>query len=486
MIATSTRRIALRAQVQLRAIEGTGQGARSSTPPTPILRSPLTGRARIGPKWMSDAEISSLLEAASKAQVGWAELPLEARAERMNRAAEILFEQRETLAELMAKEIGKPLSEGRAEIEKCAVVCRYYADNAERYLAPQLIESDALKSYVRPEPIGVIFAVMPWNYPFWQVFRFAAPNLMLGNGGVLKHADNVPGCALAIEQIFRDAGFPPDLFRTGFISIPQVKDVIESPKIAGVTLTGSRAAGSSVGAIAGGAIKPCVLELGGSDPFIVLPGADLRRAAEIGARSRCMNAGQTCIAAKRFIIHEDVYDEFMKHFVGEMSKYKAGDPFREDGSIGPLNAHRSRKRLHEQVQAIVKGGAKIALGGQLPRGTSAQYPPTILVDIRPDNPAATEELFGPVALVTRARSAEHAIELANDTPFGLGASIWTEDRDNAELLAAKIRAGSVFINGMVKSDPRLPFGGTKASGVGRELGGPGITAFANLKTVWIQ
>jgi succinate-semialdehyde dehydrogenase/glutarate-semialdehyde dehydrogenase len=396
----------------------------------------------------------------------------------------VLAARKDELAAMMALEMGKPLADGRAEIDKCALVCRYYADNAASFLAPRDVKSDAKKSFVRYDPLGLVLAIMPWNFPFWQVFRFAAPTLMAGNGGILKHADNVPRCALAIERVFEEAGFPKDLFRTLIISVPQVQAVIENDAIKAVTLTGSEQAGRSVGRIAGGQIKKVVLELGGSDPFIVLEGADVKRAAEVAAKSRTINAGQSCIAAKRFIVEESVYQEFVDCFTSAMKAIKMGNPLDPSTQIGPQVTLTARRRLHQQVEDAVRGGAKVTLGGKIPPGPGAYYPPTILVDVEPGNPAANEELFGPVAAVIRVPNAQKAVETANATRFGLGASIWT-DEARAESLVPQIEAGAVFVNGMVKSDPRLPFGGIKASGIGRELAREGMLEFVNTKTVWI-
>ncbi len=454
-----------------------------ATPPIE-LKDPATGRKIAGPRWMADREVKQILSAAAEAQSAWAKVPLEARRAPLLRAAELLIERREDLAQLMAREMGKPLADGRAEIDKCAAVCRYYAEHAAEFLAPRGVESDAKKSYVRYDPLGVVLAVMPWNFPFWQVFRFAAPNLMAGNGGVLKHADNVPRSALAIEAILRDAGFPKDLFRTLIISVRQVRAVIENDAIKAVTLTGSEQAGRSVGRIAGDRLKKVVLELGGSDPFIVLAGADVKRAAEVAAKARTINAGQSCIAAKRFIVEASVYDEFVHHFTEAMKAIKMGNPLDEGTQIGPQCSLKARRRLHAQVEASVAQGAKLTLGGKIPHGPGAYYPPTILVDVEPGNPAAREELFGPVAAIIKVDDAERAIEVANQSRFGLGASVWT-DAARGEALVPRIEAGAVFVNGMVKSDPRLPFGGIKASGIGRELAREGMLEFVNTKTVWI-
>jgi succinate-semialdehyde dehydrogenase / glutarate-semialdehyde dehydrogenase len=448
------------------------------------LKDPTTGRKSVGPKWMSDREVKQILSASAQAQVEWTRVPLQERSRLLHRAAELLLERKDEYAKIMAREVGKPLADGRAEVEKCALVCRYYADHAEEFLAPRTIESDAKKSYVRYDPTGVVLAIMPWNFPFWQVFRFAAPNLMAGNGGVLKHADNVPRSALAIEKLFADAGFPKDLFRTLIISVPQVQAVIENGAIQGVTLTGSEQAGRSVGRIAGGALKKMVLELGGSDPFLVLPGADVKRAAEVAAKSRCINAGQSCIAAKRFIVEESVYDEFVDHFTRAMKEIALVHPMDGRPGIGPQVNVKARRHLQDQVDEAVRQGARVTLGGKIPPGPGAYYPPTILVDVAPENIAAREELFGPVAAIVKVPSTERAIAIANQTKFGLGASIWT-DVAKAESLVPQIEAGAVFVNGMVKSDPRLPFGGIKASGIGRELAREGMLEFVNTKTVWI-
>jgi succinate-semialdehyde dehydrogenase/glutarate-semialdehyde dehydrogenase len=433
---------------------------------------------------MTDRETSRIIEGTAQAQVAWAKTGIGDRAGLMQRAGALLLERKDDLARTMAFEMGKPLAEGRAEIEKCASVCRYYAENAAEFLAPHPVATDAEKSYVRYDPLGVVLAIMPWNYPFWQVFRFAAPTLMAGNGALLKHAENVPRSAMAIERIFKDAGFPSDLLRTLIIDVPQVDAVVAHDAVKAVTLTGSERAGRAVGSAAGARLKKVVLELGGSDPFIVLEGADVKKAAEIAAKSRCLNAGQTCISAKRFIVEEAVYDEFVEHFTRAMKSIRVGNPLAPDTQIGPQVTLEARRRLHEQVEKSVAEGARITLGGELPKGPGAYYPPTILADVRPGNIAAKEELFGPVASLIRVENAEEAILVANDTKFGLGASIWAE-KSRAEAFVPEIQAGAVFINGMVKSDPRLPFGGIKASGFGRELAREGMLEFVNTKTVWI-
>jgi len=432
------------------------------------------------------AEVDRILGAVAAAQKEWAQRPLPERAVPMRRVAALLKERASDFGRLMALEMGKPLKDGMAEANKCAAGCEHYADAAAAYLAPREEKTDAGRSYVRFDPLGVVLAVMPWNFPFWQVFRFIAPNLMAGNAGVLKHASNVPQCALAIEGVMRDAGFPADLFRTLLIGSAAVTRVIEDPRIAAVTLTGSEPAGRAVAETAGRMLKPVVLELGGSDPFIVLADADVKQAAATAARARNINSGQSCIAAKRFIVVEAVYDEFLGHFVEAMKRTRVGDPLDAATEIGPQARRDLRDGLQQQVSAAVKQGARLLLGGTVPEGPGAWYPPTVLVDVGPGNVAWSEEIFGPVAAVIRARDADDAVRIANDTRFGLGASLWTESAATAERLIPRIEAGSVFVNGLVKSDPKLPFGGVKASGVGRELGLEGIRAFVNARTVWIR
>jgi len=382
--------------------------------------------------------------------------------------------------------MGKPLKDGVAEVNKCAFVCEHDAEHAERYLAPREEPSDAGRSYVRFDPLGVILAVMPWNFPFWQVFRFIAPHLMAGNGGILKHASNVPQCALAIEQVMHDAGFPRDLFRTVLVGSKAVRPLIGDPRIAAVTITGSEPAGRDVAEAAGRALRPSVMELGGSDPFIVLADADLDEAAKVGAVARTMNAGQSCICAKRFIVEAPVYDAFLAKLTAAMARIRVGDPLDAATDIGPQARVELRDELHGQVQQAIREGARPALGCTLPPGPGAYYPPSVLADVQPGNTAAREEIFGPVAAVMRAESADAAVAIANDSRFGLGASLWTRDATKRDALVPLIEAGAVFVNGLVKSDPRLPFGGVKASGFGRELGLEGIRAFVNVKTVWVK
>ena len=413
------------------------------------------------------------------------------RAGMMLGAAEILEAEKKDFARTMTLEMGKPIKGAVQEAEKCALVCRYYAENAERHLASEIVETNATTSYVCFQPLGVVLAVMPWNFPFWQVFRFAAPALMAGNFGLLKHSSNVPQCALAIEDIFRRAGFPEGAFQTLLIGSDQVQGVLEDSRVAAATLTGSEPAGRSIASIAGKQIKKTVLELGGSDPFIVMPSADLEAAVTTAVKARTINNGQSCIAAKRFIVHTQIYDEFEKRFVEVMKQLRVGDPLIESTDIGPLATEQILKDIEEQVQVSVAAGAKILTGGQkfkaegdLARGNF--YEPTVLVDIPKGSPAYQDEIFGPVASLFRVANIDEAIELANATPFGLGSAVWTNDDAERNRFIEELEAGSVFINGMVASDPRLPFGGTKHSGYGRELGEFGIREFVNIKTVWIK
>ena len=413
------------------------------------------------------------------------------RARTMLRAAEILEAEKKDFARMMTLEMGKPIVGAVQETEKCSWVCRYYAENAERQLADELVETTATKSFVHFQPLGVVLAVMPWNFPFWQVFRFAAPGLMAGNVGLLKHSSNVPQCALAIEDIFCRAGFPEGAFQTLLIGSDVVQSVLEDSRVAAATLTGSEPAGRSVASIAGKQIKKTVLELGGSDPFIVMPSAEMDAAVATAVKARTINNGQSCIAAKRFILHTQIYDEFEKRFVEVMKALRVGDPLIESTDIGPLATEQILKDLEEQVQVSVAAGAKILTGGQkfkaegdLARGNF--YEPTVLVDIPKGSPAYQDEIFGPVASLFRVADIDEAIELANATSFGLGSAAWTRDEAERDRFVEELEAGSVFINGMVASDPRLPFGGIKHSGYGRELGEFGIREFVNIKTVWIK
>lgn len=401
----------------------------------------------------------------------------------MTRAAEILEAEKRELGALMTLEMGKPIAAAVAEAEKCAAACRYYAANAERFLADTPVETEGGKSWVAFQPLGAVLAIMPWNFPFWQVFRFAAPALMAGNVGMLKHSSNVPQCALSIEEIFRRAGFTDGAFQTLLVGSDAVEKIIADPRVAAVTLTGSEGAGRSVAAAAGKHLKKCVVELGGSDPFIVMPSADLELAVSTAVTARMINNGQSCIAAKRFIVHDDVYEPFLKQFVARVSSLRVGDPMDEETQVGPLATSNIRDELDEQVRASVSGGAKILTGGSRLERQGYFYAPTVLVDIAADSPAAQEELFGPVASVFRARDLDDAITIANGTRFGLGASAWTRDRHEESRFVEEIESGLLFINGMVASDPRLPFGGVKSSGFGRELGEFGIREFVNIKTV---
>src|SRR5881296_332952 len=381
--------------------------------------------------------------------------------------------------------MGKPIVEARAEIEKCAFGAEHFAQNAARYLADEEIRANTRRSVVAFEPLGVILAVMPWNFPFWQVIRFAAPALMAGNAAVLKHASNVPRCALEIEGVFRAAGLPEGLFGTVLVGPAAVPSLIADARIRAVTLTGSEGAGSQVAERAGRELKKTVLELGGSDPFVVLEDADLPRAARTAAAARLVNSGQSCIAAKRFIVVEEAAERFLELFVGEMRARKMGDPLSRDTQVGPQARADLRDALHRQVEESVRRGARLLLGGEIPPGKGAFYPPTLLSEVSEGMAAFDEETFGPVAAVIRAKDDADAVRLANKSQFGLGASVWTQDRTRAEHLAAQIESGSVFVNGIVKSDPRVPFGGIKRSGYGRELSEYGIREFVNIKTVWI-
>ena len=429
--------------------------------------------------------LARILESADAASRQWRRRPVTERAERLRAAARVLRERKDAYARTMALEMGKPLAQGVAEAEKCAWVCDYYAEHATRMLADESRQTDASRSYVRFDAIGPVLAIMPWNFPFWQVFRFAAPALAAGNAGILKHAPNVFRCALEIEEVFREAGFPEGLFRAVFLSNEAAGRVIADARVSAVTLTGSDRAGSQVAEQAGRHLKKTVLELGGSDPFIVLEDADLARAATSAAEARLINSGQSCIAAKRFIVVERVADRFLERFTDEMRARKVGDPLDAATQVGPQARLDLRENLHRQVQESVQRGARLVLGGQLPAGRGAFYPPTVLVAVEPGMPAFDQETFGPVAAVIRAKDEADAIRLANASPYGLGASVWTADTQRGERVAGEIEAGSVFVNGLVKSDPRLPFGGVKRSGYGRELSEYGLREFVNVKTVWV-
>lgn len=403
----------------------------------------------------------------------------------MLRAAEILRRNQEDYARLMSVEMGKVIAGARAEVEKCAWACEYYAENAEAFLADEEVETNASKSFVSYEPMGIVLAVMPWNFPFWQVFRFAAPALMAGNAGLLKHASNVPGSALAIESVFREAGFPENLFRTLMIPAQDVSRVIEDKRVKAVTLTGSEPAGMEVAATAGRALKKTVLELGGADPYIVLEDADMPSCIQTAATARMINTGQSCIAAKRFIVVESRVSEFEAQLAAIMENMKVGDPLEEDTQVGPMARTDLREELQQQVQRTLDAGGRLLTGGQISTGPGAYYQPTVVADVKPGMSLYHEETFGPVAAVIPVKDAEEAIAVANDSDFGLGGSIWTQDLVQGEALARRIESGAVFVNGMSVSDPRLPFGGVKRSGYGRELSHFGIREFVNVKSIWI-
>lgn len=432
-------------------------------------------------------EVKKIITAAHQAYLSWRETDFPARAKHLQQAARVLRANAADYAKMMALEMGKPVNDGKAEVEKCAWACDYYAEHGAKFLQPEIIATDAQKSFVAFQPIGVVLAVMPWNFPFWQVIRFAAPALMAGNAGVLKHASNVPGCALALEDLFREAGFPENLFRTLLIGSKQVDAVIENSHIAAVTLTGSTPAGQAVASKAGQMLKKTVLELGGSDPYILLEDADLDPAVTVCVNARLNNSGQSCIAAKRFIVVEPIRKQFEELFVAKMRDIKMGDPLSEQTRIGPQARHDLRDALHQQVQQSIAKGARCLLGGIIPDDRGAYYPPTILTDVKKGMPAYDEELFGPVAAVITVKNADQAIAVANDSQFGLGAAIFTKNVNQGEIIATKqLQAGSCFVNAQVRSDPRLPFGGIKESGYGRELSGFGIREFVNIKTVYIK
>lgn len=448
---------------------------------------PVTGEIEKTFKPLTSEEIEAKLARAQSSFELYRQTTLEQRSEWLNKVAEILERDRLRYGKIMTTEMGKPLKSAIAEANKCALVCRYYAENAAEFLADKSASTDASRSFVRYQPLGLILAVMPWNFPFWQVFRFAAPALMAGNVGLLKHASNVPQCALAIEDIFPEAGFPPGVFQTLLVGADRVAEILADDRVKAATLTGSEAAGASLAAAAGKQIKKTVLELGGSDPFIVLESADLTAAVETGVAARMLNNGQSCIAAKRFILADSIADEFEKQLKAKFAALQVGDPMDENTDVGPLATPGILQDLDEQVQKTVDKGARVVVGGKpFSDRTGNFYPPTIIADIPPGTPADREEFFGPVALLFRVQNLEEAIALANSTSLGLGASAWTNDETEQEILIDKLEAGAVFINGLVKSDPRLPFGGIKRSGYGRELSSEGIREFVNIKTVWVK
>jgi succinate-semialdehyde dehydrogenase/glutarate-semialdehyde dehydrogenase len=435
---------------------------------------------------LDDREAAARVERAHQAWLGWRDEPLARRVARVLALADVLEAQRDHAARLMAVEMGKPLAEGRAEIDKCAWACRWYAEHGPGFLADEPAATDALRSYVAWRPLGVVLAIMPWNFPYWQVFRFAVPALLAGNAGVLKHASNVSGCALHIEALVREAGFPADVFCTLLLSSARVSAVLEHPRIVAATLTGSAPAGRAVASTAGRLLKKTVLELGGSDPYLILEDADLDLAADACATARLINGGQTCIAAKRFVVLDAVAEAFTERLVSRMAARRMGDPLDEATDLGPQARVDLRDELQRQVDGSVAAGARCLLGGETPSGPGAFYPPTVLTDVAPGMPAWDEELFGPVAAITTVPDEDAAVAAANDTVFGLGAAVFTRDPARGETLARdRLDAGSCFVNSFVRSDPRLPFGGVKESGYGRELGLQGLREFLNAKTVWV-
>jgi len=448
---------------------------------------PATGKKINSFQEMSADTVQDALEKCAAAQRGWAKTPFAGRARLMQSVARQLRANKEAYARLMVEEMGKIYPQGIAEVEKCAWACDYYAENAERFLASEDVATDTGHSFVSYKPLGVVLAVMPWNFPLWQVFRFAVPALMAGNGALLKHAPNVFGCSLLIEKIFLEAGFPENLFRSLLIDIPQTTAVIHNPLVAAVSITSSVKAGRAVASEAGKVLKKCVLELGGSDPFIVLEDADIDKAVEVGVVARFQNSGQSCIAAKRFIVVDPVYDEFESKFVDAVKALSVGDPAEEGVYIGPLARVDLRDALHDQVQRSVAAGARLLTGGVVPEGPGAFYPPTVLAGVREGMAAWSEELFGPVATLIRVGDEQEAIQVANATDFGLGGAVWTRDLARGERIADdEIQSGAAFVNDMSKSDPRMPFGGIRNSGYGRELSIHGIREFVNVHAVWVS
>ena len=436
---------------------------------------------------ISKDSINQIIDSSFNTFLEWRNKSFSYRAKKMRHLAELLKQKKDLLGLLMTKEMGKPIKQSIAEAEKCAWVCEYYADNAEKFLSQKEIPTGSTKSFISFQPIGIVLAIMPWNFPFWQVFRFASPALMAGNVGILKHASNVQGCAIEIEKLFLEAGFPKFAFSNLVIGSKKVSNVIKNSKISAVTLTGSTPAGKSVASLAGSLLKKTVLELGGNDPYVILEDADLDNAVKSCIAGRMLNAGQSCIAAKRFIVVQSSLKEFIDKVHNEIKKMKMGDPINPDINIGPMVNNIARDELHQQVLISIEKGAKLLFGGKIPQLDGAFYPPTLLVDVEPGMPAFDDELFGPVAVVISAKDQSHAIELANKTNFGLGAAIFTRDLDKGENIATKeLEAGSCFVNDFVKSDPRLPFGGIKESGYGRELSEFGIQEFVNIKSVVVQ
>ena len=447
---------------------------------------PATGETLKTFEPLTDSALETKLQLAHDVFRDYRQTSLTQRAIWLQEAAAILERDQEKWGQIMTLEMGKPIKSAIAEAQKCALVCRYYAEQAAQFLADVIVSTDGSRSFVRYQPLGPVLAVMPWNFPFWQVFRFAAPALMAGNVGLLKHASNVPQCALAIEEIFREAGFPQGVFQTLLVGAARVADIVADERVKAATLTGSEPAGASLASIAGKHIKPTVLELGGSDPFIVLASADLDAAVATGVSARMLNNGQSCIAAKRFILDETIADQFERQFVEKFQALKVGDPNLPETEVGPLATPDILQDLEQQVQACIEQGAKVLCGGHRIGDQGNFYAPTILTDFRPGSPAYQEEFFGPVALLFRISGIDEAIELANSTSFGLGASAWTTVETEQKQFITELEAGAVFINGLVKSDPRLPFGGIKRSGYGRELSIQGIHEFVNIKTVWVK
>ncbi|MCX6780403.1 MAG: NAD-dependent succinate-semialdehyde dehydrogenase [Candidatus Magasanikbacteria bacterium] len=452
-----------------------------------ISQSPATGEVFAQFNELNSEDIEQKLSLATSAFVSWRQTGMSERASLMKKVATKLREQKEELAVLMAQEMGKVLKAGQGEIEKCASVCDYYADNADKFLAPDVIATQAKESFVRFDPLGPVLAVMPWNFPFWQVFRFAAPAIMAGNVGLLKHASNVPRCALKMEEIFSECGFPVGVFQTLLIGSGAVEKIILDDRIAAVTLTGSEFAGTQVASAAGKALKKCVLELGGSDPFIVLADADIPGAIQAAVTARMQNnVGQSCIASKRFIVEESVAAEFTAGMVKAFSEFKVGDPMDADTNVGPLVNESALKEIDNQVQRTLAMGAKLEFGGSRVGEVGIFYLPTVVSGVKQGMSLCDEEVFGPVAPIIVVKNSQEAIKIANDSPYGLGATVWTADLDKAKEMAVQLESGSIYINGAMKSDVRLPFGGIKKSGYGRELGSYGIREFVNVKTVVIE